>query len=181
MPDDYARIQGAIDNATARDTIYVSDGLYHENVVVNKQLNLIGIGLPTVDAGGNNSAIEVTADVCLIESFNVTGSGVHHEDAGICVRSDNNIIKITPQTRMVSVASTCMMLQITTSSTTTTSTTQTMLMAMETTFGISQRLWEQTSLADHILVVIIGAIMPARIWMVMDLAIRCFRTIFLEI
>jgi parallel beta-helix repeat protein len=86
-------IQDAIDNAGTGDTICVKDGMYNENVVVNKQLNLIGIGLPTVDAGGNNSAIEVTADVCLIEGFNVTGSGDDHGDAGICVRSDNNIIK----------------------------------------------------------------------------------------
>jgi len=40
VPDDYAKIQWAVDNATAGDTIIVRDGIYYENVNVNKQLTL---------------------------------------------------------------------------------------------------------------------------------------------
>jgi pectin methylesterase-like acyl-CoA thioesterase len=40
VPDDYAKIQWAVDNATAGDTIIVSDGIYYENVNVNKRLTI---------------------------------------------------------------------------------------------------------------------------------------------
>ena len=51
VPIDYAKIQWAIDNATAGDTIEVHSGTYYENVNVTKQLILRGIGNPVVDAG----------------------------------------------------------------------------------------------------------------------------------
>ena len=40
MPDDYAKIQWAVDNATAGDTIIVRDGIYYENIKINKQLTI---------------------------------------------------------------------------------------------------------------------------------------------
>jgi nitrous oxidase accessory protein len=40
VPDDYAKIQWAIDNATAGDAIIVRDGTYSENVDVNKRLTI---------------------------------------------------------------------------------------------------------------------------------------------
>jgi len=40
MPDGYAKIQLAVDNATAGATIIVRDGTYYENVIVNKQLTI---------------------------------------------------------------------------------------------------------------------------------------------
>jgi len=42
VPDDFATIQAAINNATEGDTIFVSSGTYHENVAVNKTVSLIG-------------------------------------------------------------------------------------------------------------------------------------------
>ena len=36
VPDDYAKIQWAVDNASAGDTIIVSEGTYTENVDVKK-------------------------------------------------------------------------------------------------------------------------------------------------
>jgi pectin methylesterase-like acyl-CoA thioesterase len=40
----YTTIQAAIDNATVGDTIYVWDGEYHEKIIINKTLTLIGNG-----------------------------------------------------------------------------------------------------------------------------------------
>ena len=40
VPDDYAKIQWAVDSASDGDTIIVRDGTYHENVVVDKQLTI---------------------------------------------------------------------------------------------------------------------------------------------
>jgi len=36
VPDDYARIQWAVDNASDGDTIVVRDGTYYGSVIVSK-------------------------------------------------------------------------------------------------------------------------------------------------
>ncbi len=89
VPDDYARIQWAIDNATDGNTIEVQSGIYYENLSVNKNLTLRGIGMPVVDAKGNGSTITLLADGIRLEGFTATGSGSHPE-AGIKVTSSNN-------------------------------------------------------------------------------------------
>ncbi|HID43216.1 MAG TPA: hypothetical protein EYP30_05460 [Archaeoglobaceae archaeon] len=40
VPDDYPTIQGAVDAANPGDTIIVRDGIYYENVMVDKSLNI---------------------------------------------------------------------------------------------------------------------------------------------
>jgi len=94
VPDDYARIQWAVDNASAGDTIIVRDGLYYEHVNVNKQLTLKsenGSANCIVDAGGSGSPITLNADGISIERFTVRNS--LWPNAGIKVYSSNNCIK----------------------------------------------------------------------------------------
>ena len=67
------------------------EGAYDENVNVDKQLTLSGIGMPVVDAGGSGSAITLSADGIVIGGFMVTNSG-YYQDAGIKVTSNNNTI-----------------------------------------------------------------------------------------
>jgi parallel beta-helix repeat protein len=88
---DYTRIQAAIDNASAGDTILVYSGIYHENVNVTKQLTLRGIGNPVVDAAGSGSAITLAAHGITLEGFTATGSGFNPE-VGIRVTSSNNTL-----------------------------------------------------------------------------------------
>jgi len=86
---DYRSIQAAIHAAESRDTIMVYNGTYPENVKVNKQLTLIGIGMPVVDGGWSGSAIEVTADHCTIDGFRV----IHGDPYGIRLYySSNNML-----------------------------------------------------------------------------------------
>ena len=99
VPDDYPTIQAAVDNATAGDTIIVRDGTYTENVRVNKQLTIRSENGPAnciVDAGGNGSAITLSADGITLEGFSVINSGSSSLDAGIKVISSSN--KITGNT-----------------------------------------------------------------------------------
>ncbi|TET57454.1 hypothetical protein E3J51_02850, partial [Candidatus Bathyarchaeota archaeon] len=42
VPDDFATIQEAINNATPGDMIFVSSGRYYERVVINKTVMLVG-------------------------------------------------------------------------------------------------------------------------------------------
>ena len=91
VPDDFLKIQWAIDNATTGDKIEVHGGTYFENVNINKQLTLRGIGNPVVDAFGNGSAIMLTVNGITIEGFTVTGASSFSE-SGIKVTSDNNTL-----------------------------------------------------------------------------------------
>ena len=90
---DYTRIQDAIDNAGAGDTILVYSGIYYENVNVTKQLNLRGIGNPKVNAGGSSCAITLSADGISLEGFSAINTGSLSFGGGIEVLSNNNVLK----------------------------------------------------------------------------------------
>ncbi len=74
VPDDYATIQGAVDNATAGNTIIVRDGTYPENVKVNKRLTIRSENGPanTIVVGNpNDHVLSVTADHVSIKGLTV--------------------------------------------------------------------------------------------------------------
>jgi len=48
VPDEYPKIQDAIDHAKSGDTIVVSDGVYHEQLIITKSLTLQGMGNDTI-------------------------------------------------------------------------------------------------------------------------------------
>jgi len=92
VPDDYPSIQSAINNAKPGYTIMVKSGIYHENIIVNKEIALEGI-----DSGRGRPLINGEV---LIEADNVKFKGftVMHGDKGIlingsrrCVVTDNFI------------------------------------------------------------------------------------------
>ena len=91
---DYEKIQDGIDIANKNDTIRVYDGVFQENVVVNKSLNLIGNGTEntTIDGGGNGIVINISADYVNISKFFITGSGDDWVCAGIKVFSPHCVI-----------------------------------------------------------------------------------------
>ena len=77
VPDNYLKIQDAINNAVAGDTIIVRAGTYTENVDVNKAINLIGEGrdLVTVTAKDTSDHVfDVTARYVNITGFRVVGA-----------------------------------------------------------------------------------------------------------
>jgi parallel beta-helix repeat protein len=98
---DYTKIQDAIDNAQIGDTIEVYSGIYYENILLNKQLNLIGInqeyisgsdsGLPFINGsneGGIKSVLEIIEDNCTVSGFHLDKSNI----AVIKIKSNYNII-----------------------------------------------------------------------------------------
>ena len=95
VPDSYEKIQWAVDNAIAGDTIIVRDGTYYENLKVDKQLTIKsenGSANCIIDGGGSGSVITLNANGITIEGFTVRNSGTSWSDAGIKVNSDNNSI-----------------------------------------------------------------------------------------
>ena len=80
VPDDYSSIQEAVNAANLGDTIFVENGTYYENVVVNKTLWLTGEDKETTFIDGNR-----TGTVVKIEGDNVAVRGftIQNGDTGI--------------------------------------------------------------------------------------------------
>jgi len=93
----YSSIQDAIDNASNGDTVFVYNGTYYENILIDKSINLVGENKSNtvIDGGGiyGFDVIHVSFDRVTISGFLIQNSGKWHmEDAGIDIRSNNNII-----------------------------------------------------------------------------------------
>jgi len=91
----YQRIQDGIDAASDDDTIYVYSGIYYENVVVAKSIELIGEGRDTTIVDGNETAfvIKIDADSVTLCNFTVQNSGIESSVVGgIMVESNCNSI-----------------------------------------------------------------------------------------
>ena len=86
VPDDYERIQWAINNATPGDTILILSGTYHEHIAVNKPLTLLGEKSETtiVDGDGEpQNIVEVTSSNVVIQGLTVQNSSTTGTYAGI--------------------------------------------------------------------------------------------------
>ena len=79
VPDDYSTIQGAIDNSKKDDTIYVRNGTYYENIIIDKSIKIIGEDKDTtiIDGFRNGSVIKVLADNVFINDFTIQNSGLN--------------------------------------------------------------------------------------------------------
>lgn len=95
-PNNYTKIQDAVDNAVDGDTVFVYNGKYYENVVINKTINLTGEdrNKTIIDGGGNVNVvyIEYDTDWVNISGFTIRCSGNNPSDAGIYVITNFNTI-----------------------------------------------------------------------------------------
>ncbi|UCF12305.1 MAG: right-handed parallel beta-helix repeat-containing protein [Thermoplasmatales archaeon] len=67
-------IQGLIDNASDGDTIYIPNGTYYENIIINKTISLIGEDENTtiIDSGGTvGDVVYISADWVNISGFTI--------------------------------------------------------------------------------------------------------------
>jgi parallel beta-helix repeat protein len=103
-PGNYTKIQDAIDNTSDGDTVFVYNGTYFENVVVNKSINLIGEdrNSTVIDGmGKSESILLITVNNITIKYFKIqNSSSINGVYAGIYIRKDieniiidNNIIQ----------------------------------------------------------------------------------------
>jgi parallel beta-helix repeat protein len=88
----YSSIQDAVDSASDNDIIFVSNGIYFENIIINKQIQLIGEDKNTTIINGNGSfdIVDISADYVKISGFTITNGS--KKSAGIRIRSNYNTI-----------------------------------------------------------------------------------------
>ena len=91
----FQSIQSAVNHAQPGDVIEVRAGTYDENLLIDKQLSLVGIDRPVVRGKGTGSVVIVTADSCVFRGFRIEHSGgdLQSEDSGILLKSSNNRIE----------------------------------------------------------------------------------------
>jgi len=87
VPDDFSSIQAAINNASAGDTILVHNGTYHENIIINKAIRLIGEASEAtiIDGGKISAVITVSSIGVYIEGFTIRNSSLGFPNSGIRV------------------------------------------------------------------------------------------------
>ncbi|UCE36031.1 MAG: right-handed parallel beta-helix repeat-containing protein [Thermoplasmata archaeon] len=98
----YTSIQDAINASKDGDTVFVYNGTYYENVVVNKSISLVGEDSNSTIINGwyVDDVVLITRDYVNLTGFTCTLSGSAFEDAGIelnnvsmCNITGNNIIQ----------------------------------------------------------------------------------------
>lgn len=95
VPDDYFTIQDAINNSNDGDTIFVKSGVYIENPIINKTINLIGENRETtiIDV---TAGIKVEKDQVTITGFTIyDGHDAISLAANNCTISNNKIKQAT--------------------------------------------------------------------------------------
>jgi parallel beta-helix repeat protein len=94
----YPSIQSAIDKASEGDTVLVYEGIYHESLLINKSINLIGESNNSViiEFNENNTdqkyVIKINADNCTISGFKIACASNSLDIIGIDIYSSNNNI-----------------------------------------------------------------------------------------
>jgi parallel beta-helix repeat protein len=93
-PADFPTIQEAVDAANPGDTVFVFNGTYYENVVVNTTINLEGEDMnnTVINGGGTGDVLLITSNWVNITGFNITGGGSNSDEAGIKLQNVTNCI-----------------------------------------------------------------------------------------
>ena len=86
--NNYSKIQDAINDAIPGDTVFVYSGIYYENIVINKSINLVGENRDTTIIDGKNSGdvVKITADGVNISGFTICNCSI-----GIELYFSNNV------------------------------------------------------------------------------------------
>jgi parallel beta-helix repeat protein len=89
----YQYIWQGIENATTGDTVYVLNGIYYENVIVDKTISLIGESQENtiIDAQNYGTVVTITADNVIMKNFQVKNGGEEwypNRDSGVKILGD---------------------------------------------------------------------------------------------
>ena len=100
---DYTSIQDAINIAKDNSSIYVYNGVYNENLLINKTINLYGEDKSNtiIDGKEKSNVVNISADRVIISGFTIQNSGNSsysfnyrgRDEAGISINSNSNTIE----------------------------------------------------------------------------------------
>jgi nitrous oxidase accessory protein len=92
----FDNISAGLDAVNDGGTVYVYEGKYYENLVIDKPINLIGEDkyITTIDGNLFETPVKIVADNVRITGFTIQRSGQDFgsDDSGIYVRSNLNVI-----------------------------------------------------------------------------------------
>jgi len=94
----YFSIQDAIDNAKPGDTVFVYNGIYHENIIIDKSIKLHGESKhhTIIDGMRKNDTITINTEDATIYNFTITNSSQNDKTkwwkSGIRITRPNNTI-----------------------------------------------------------------------------------------
>lgn len=85
----------AIHEAAAGDTLQVHGGTHRGNLILDKQITLLGVGQPVLHGDGSGSVVTILAPGCTLRGFRVEHSGgmLMDEDSGILLKSGGNQVE----------------------------------------------------------------------------------------
>lgn len=96
-PGNFTKIQDAIDNATDEDTVYVYSGIYHEHLIIDKSIILIGDNQKETIVHGSNTGddpcFSVRKDHVQINNFTIVWADWEYHEPGIRIFSDHVLVK----------------------------------------------------------------------------------------
>jgi parallel beta-helix repeat protein len=99
VPSDFPTIQAAINNATDGETVFVHNGVYNENIVVNRTVALVGEDMERtiVDANSVGTPVRILAGGASLANFTVRGGGSSGYESGVFIEASfcnitNNIV-----------------------------------------------------------------------------------------
>ena len=94
---DYTCIQDAIDNASSGDTVYVYNGTYYENLIIDNSIDLIGEDKENtiIDGNGMGTIITISVDYVKITGFTIQNSSISEYEEYSGIMSISNYTSIT--------------------------------------------------------------------------------------
>ena len=93
-PGNFSKIQNAVDNASEGDIVFVYSGLYKENILIRKSIQLIGIENSTtiIDGGTSGTVVTISADNTIIQGFTIQNAKDNVHFAGLEISNAENVL-----------------------------------------------------------------------------------------